>query len=84
MLFPRLYLRMFDSHLWQVMSGITISLWVRSNYPLGDFEEVYGDDDPDIGLFDAILTCFFIDTVSCYRLRWTTLRYWFTNAGILG
>jgi carnosine N-methyltransferase len=37
------------------------------NHP-GDFEEIYGtnDDDnnsPQSGLWDAILTCFFIDTV---------------------
>ena len=35
----------------------------------GDFEEVYGSDDvdedePQAGQFNAILTCFFIDTVS--------------------
>lgn len=34
----------------------------------GDFEEVYGGDpdlrEPQAGLWDAILTCFFIDTVS--------------------
>ncbi len=34
----------------------------------GDFEEVYGHksepDEPQYGLWDAILTCFFIDTVS--------------------
>ncbi|PAV18218.1 N2227-domain-containing protein [Pyrrhoderma noxium] len=35
---------------------------VRFSLVAGDFEEVYGDYDPDIGLFDAILTCFFIDT----------------------
>jgi len=33
----------------------------------GDFEEVYGtdgneDDEPQSGLWDAVLTCFFIDT----------------------
>ncbi|KAI0791475.1 N2227-like protein-domain-containing protein [Irpex lacteus] len=38
---------------------------------VGDFEEIYGseleDEDPEepqSGLFDAVLTCFFIDTVS--------------------
>lgn len=35
---------------------------------VGDFEEVYGtdgndDDEPQSGLWDAVLTCFFIDTV---------------------
>jgi carnosine N-methyltransferase len=37
-------------------------------YP-GDFEEIYGTDEeggkePQSGQWDAILTCFFIDTVS--------------------
>ena len=39
-------------------------------YP-GDFEEIYGadegndnDQEPQSGRWDAILTCFFIDTVS--------------------
>ncbi|KAF7304952.1 N2227 domain-containing protein [Mycena kentingensis (nom. inval.)] len=39
---------------------------VPFSYVMGDFEEVYnGDADPDephVGLWDAILTCFFIDT----------------------
>lgn len=35
----------------------------------GDFEEIYGSDDhdpdePQSGEWDAIVTCFFIDTVS--------------------
>jgi carnosine N-methyltransferase len=35
---------------------------------LGDFEEIYGDDDADDSeshteQWDAVLTCFFIDTV---------------------
>jgi carnosine N-methyltransferase len=43
-----------------------------SNFSLvaGDFEEVYGQQDveadpnePSAGLWDAVLTCFFIDTV---------------------
>ncbi|KAI0342396.1 N2227-domain-containing protein [Trametopsis cervina] len=46
------------------------SLSADSNFSLvaGDFEEIYGgeeDEDPEepqAGLFDAILTCFFIDT----------------------
>ncbi|EKM56641.1 uncharacterized protein PHACADRAFT_194233 [Phanerochaete carnosa HHB-10118-sp] len=45
------------------------SLPSNSNFSLvaGDFEEVYGPDDyeygePQAGLWDAILTCFFIDT----------------------
>lgn len=38
----------------------------------GDFEEIYGaadidEDEPQAGQWDAILTCFFIDTV-CHRL----------------
>ena len=44
-----------------------------SNFSLvaGDFEEVYGQqdreadpDEPSAGLWDAVLTCFFIDTVT--------------------
>ena len=35
----------------------------------GDFEEIYGaedgdDTEPHTGQWDAVLTCFFIDTVS--------------------
>lgn len=42
-----------------------INEWTRS---AGDFEEIYGPDEydegePQAGLWDAILTCFFIDTV---------------------
>jgi len=36
---------------------------------LGDFEEIYGSPDEDnehIGQWDAIVTCFFIDTVGLY------------------
>jgi hypothetical protein len=35
---------------------------------LGDFEDIYGSSDEDnehIGQWDAIVTCFFIDTVGC-------------------
>jgi carnosine N-methyltransferase len=48
-----------------------------SNFSLvaGDFEEVYGQqdgdadpDEPSAGLWDAVLTCFFIDTVSTLSL----------------
>lgn len=40
----------------------------------GDFEEVYGAEDhdegePQAGQWDAIVTCFFIDTVSPFELR---------------
>jgi hypothetical protein len=44
-----------------------------SNFSLvaGDFEDIYGqqsaeadDDEPSAGLWDAVLTCFFIDTVT--------------------
>lgn len=45
------------------------SLPSNSNFSLvaGDFEEIYGpdeydEDEPQAGLWDAILTCFFIDT----------------------
>lgn len=38
----------------------------------GDFEEVYGaedqeEDEPQAGKWDAIVTCFFIDTVSLFE-----------------
>lgn len=48
-----------------------------SNFSLvaGDFEEVYGQqdanadpDEPSEGLWDAVLTCFFIDTVGALSL----------------
>jgi hypothetical protein len=48
-----------------------------SNFSLvaGDFEEVYGQQDgetdpnePSAGLWDAVLTCFFIDTVTTLSL----------------
>jgi len=48
-----------------------------SNFSLvaGDFEEVYGQQDgepdanePSAGQWDAILTCFFIDTVNSVHL----------------
>jgi hypothetical protein len=42
-------------------------------YALGDFEEIYGQDapededenEPQSGLWDGVLTCFFLDTVRC-------------------
>ena len=48
--------------------------------PLGDFEEVYGsgdidEDEPQAGQFDAILTCFFIDTVSAVATIWSQSTY---------
>jgi carnosine N-methyltransferase len=51
-----------------------------SNFSLvaGDFEEVYGrqdgdadPDEPSAGLWDAVLTCFFIDTVIIRSLSCT-------------
>jgi len=51
-----------------------------SNFSLvaGDFEEVYGQqggeadsDEPSAGLWDAVLTCFFIDTVTICALSCT-------------
>lgn len=43
----------------------------------GDFEEIYGiggedSGEPQAGLFDAILTCFFIDTVCTIARLWTS------------
>ena len=52
-----------------------------SNFSLvaGEFEEVYGrqdggadPDEPSAGLWDAVLTCFFIDTVIIRSLSCTT------------
>ena len=47
------------------------SLPPNANFSLvaGDFEEIYGteeheDDEPQAGEWNAIMTCFFIDTVS--------------------
>lgn len=50
------------------LSKASFVLYIKTMGPAGDFEEVYGnkdvgDDEPQAGLFDAILTCFFIDTV---------------------
>lgn len=40
---------------------------VSDQYSSGDFEDIYGvegyPDEPQYGLWNAILTCFFIDTV---------------------
>lgn len=33
----------------------------------GDFEEVYGQDENQHGQWGAVVTCFFIDTVSCFE-----------------
>jgi carnosine N-methyltransferase len=57
-----------------------------SNFSLvaGDFEDVYGQqggeadpDEPSAGLWDAVLTCFFIDTVTICSLscRGTNLTH---------
>jgi hypothetical protein len=54
-----------------------------SNFSLvaGDFEDVYGQqggeadpDEPSAGLWDAVLTCFFIDTVTTCSLSCTVER----------
>jgi hypothetical protein len=54
-----------------------------SNFSLvaGDFEDVYGQqggeadpDEPSAGLWDAVLTCFFIDTVTICSLSCTVER----------
>lgn len=42
----------------------------------GDFEEIYGaethdDAEPQAGQWDAVMTCFFIDTVRLNRWIWT-------------
>jgi hypothetical protein len=37
-------------------------------YTLGDFEEIFGDaESTPSGSWDAVLTCFFIDTVRILR-----------------
>lgn len=54
-----------------LVAGSSLPSWkscVQTQSLLGDFEEVYGGDDdgssePHTGHWDAILTCFFIDTV---------------------
>ncbi|KAJ7433308.1 hypothetical protein B0H11DRAFT_1939638 [Mycena galericulata] len=46
----------------------------------GDFEDIYGaehrpdSDEPQAGQWDAVLTCFFIDTVALRRLPSSVLR----------
>ena len=54
-----------------------------SNFSLvaGDFEDIYGQqsaeadpDEPSAGLWDAVLTCFFIDTVTICSLSCTGER----------
>ena len=54
-----------------------------SNFSLvaGDFEDIYGQqggeadpDEPSAGLWDAVLTCFFIDTVTICTLSCTVGR----------
>lgn len=47
-------------------------------FAIGDFEEIYGaqENDPrghesQVGKWDAILTCFFIDTVKQHALLFT-------------
>jgi hypothetical protein len=53
----------------------------------GDFEEIYGAEEgdesgqePQSGQWDAILTCFFIDTVSPAALRRQSARL----TGVIG
>lgn len=47
-----------------------MSLLLTDNIPIGDFEEIYGAEgdadtsEPQAGQWDAVLTCFFIDTAS--------------------
>ena len=61
----------------QIPDVLPSDLPTGSNFSLvaGDFEEVYGQQDgetdpnePSAGQWDAILTCFFIDTVSVLSL----------------
>jgi carnosine N-methyltransferase len=61
----------------QIPDALPSDLPPGSNFSLvaGDFEEVYGQqdanadpDEPSAGLWDAVLTCFFIDTVSALSL----------------
>ena len=45
---------------------------LRLTFPTGDFEDIYGPDEydgdePQAGLWDAIVTCFFIDTVNSFH-----------------
>jgi carnosine N-methyltransferase len=56
----------------QIPDVLPSDLPAGSNFSLvaGDFEEVYGQQDggadpnePSAGLWDAVLTCFFVDTV---------------------
>jgi carnosine N-methyltransferase len=46
---------------------LAISSFLHFNTTLGDFEEIYGTqndaNEPQSGQWDAVLTCFFIDTV---------------------
>jgi len=47
---------------------------------IGDFEEIYGaehtdEDEPQAGKWDAILTCFFIDTVRSPSMHTQTDRH---------
>jgi len=48
---------------------------------VGDFEEVYGGesdpDEPQHGLWDAVLTCFFIDTVGDVFPFWLECHFLF-------
>ena len=60
--------QMGPTSLWsQVKAGFRTRVWTKLTIPgLGDFEEIYGGPDEDnkhINQWDAIVTCFFIDTV---------------------
>ena len=66
---------------------VTSSFSARSHLYQGDFEEIYaaeeGDEsgqEPQSGQWDAILTCFFIDTVSPAALRTQSARL----TGVIG
>lgn len=52
---------------------------------VGDFEEIYGGEsdpnEPQAGLWDAVMTCFFIDTVSgilFYQHNYCSLSFCWT------
>lgn len=56
--------------LWSLVRSTSASRYpvVHLKTRIGDFEEIYGaehtdEDEPQAGKWDAILTCFFIDTV---------------------
>lgn len=53
----------------EIMSNVIVFRFEES---IGDFEEIYGAEEgdcnsqePQSGQWDAVMTCFFIDTVGC-------------------